>query len=81
MTGVKVFRFMTEFRFLEVLRGNSFLDRHRFKSFYWNTWLIIDKCIKLRTFFLEFIIHTPVFVKYSLNYSCYEGNQNLRESL
>ena len=29
---------------------NDIRDRQRFKSFYWNTWLKIDKCIKLRTF-------------------------------
>ena len=29
---------------------NDISDRQRFKSFYWNTWLKIDKCIKLRTF-------------------------------
>ena len=46
MTGVKVFRFLTEFHFLEILRGLFFRDRHRFKLFYWNTWLKIDKSIK-----------------------------------
>ena len=44
---------MTEFCFLEVLRGHFFCDRHCFKSFYWNTQLKIDKWIKL--FCLEFI--------------------------
>ena len=31
-------------------QGSFFPDWHRFKSFYCNTWLKSDKCIKLRTF-------------------------------
>ena len=86
MTGVKVFWFMMEFRFLEVLRGHLFCDRHRFKSFYWNTWLKIDKCIKL--FCLEFMkkkhysyLSVCQILVERAYYSCNEENQNLRESL
>ena len=85
MTGVKEFWFMMEFRFLEVLRGHLFCDRHRFKSFYWNTWLKIDKCIKL--FCLEFMkkkhysyLSVCQILVERAYYSCNEENQNLEKA-